>query len=111
VIILLFLSAIKFAETLAYEVIKRIGNSVAHILYDQTASKWLISILAITIREFLEKGYFDLGDEFCLIPTGWTLEEELKDSITLRFFATFVPFITLFVDSSNRQVVMLQLKG
>jgi hypothetical protein len=49
VIILFFLSAIKFAETLAYEVIQRIGNSVAHFLYDQTVSEWLISILANTL--------------------------------------------------------------
>lgn len=61
------------------------------------------------LKEFLKRGYFDLGEEFCLIPTGWTLEEELKESITLRFFATFTPRITLFVDSSNGQVVMLQL--
>jgi hypothetical protein len=63
------------------------------------------------IKEFLKKGYFDLGEEFSLIPTGWTIEEELKESITLRFFATFIPCITLVVDSTNRQVVLLQLSG
>jgi hypothetical protein len=63
------------------------------------------------IQDFFTKGYFDLGEEFGFIPTGWILEDELKESKTLRFFATFVPCITLVVDDSKKQVVMLQLSG
>lgn len=32
------------------------------------------------IKDFFIKGYFDLGEEFNFIPTGWTLEEKLKES-------------------------------
>ncbi|MDQ0887825.1 hypothetical protein QFZ81_002913 [Paenibacillus sp. V4I9] len=63
------------------------------------------------IQDFFTKGYFDLGEEFGFIPTGWILVDDLKESKTLRFFATFVPCITLVVDESNKQVVMLQLSG
>lgn len=63
------------------------------------------------IKDFFIKGYFDLGEEFNFIPTGWTLEEKLKESKALRFFATFIPCITLVVDASNEQVVMILLSG
>ncbi|MNI35783.1 hypothetical protein D3C73_898180 [compost metagenome] len=63
------------------------------------------------IQDFFTKGYFDLGKEFSFIPTGWTLVDELKESKALRFFATCIPCITLVVDLSNKQVVMIQLSG
>jgi hypothetical protein len=63
------------------------------------------------IQDFFTKGYFDLNEEFGFIPTGWTFVDELKESKALRFFATFIPTITLVVDLSDKQVVMIQLSG
>ncbi|WP_176444819.1 hypothetical protein [Paenibacillus herberti] len=63
------------------------------------------------IKEFIQRGYLDVDDELNFIPTGWTLEDELKNSLVLRFFSNFVPCITLAVDVSNNQVVMIQLSG
>ncbi|MED4956360.1 hypothetical protein ABEO75_11730 [Paenibacillus macerans] len=61
------------------------------------------------IKRFLQKAYFDRGESFVLQPLGWTFEEKLRESVALRFFAGFVPFITVAVDADTHQVLSLEL--
>jgi hypothetical protein len=44
-----------------------------------------------------------------MVPTGWKLDDHLKESISLRFFASFILKITLLVDDNNEQVVAIEL--
>ncbi|MCM3702092.1 hypothetical protein [Paenibacillus macerans] len=63
------------------------------------------------IKRFLQKAYFDRGESFVLQPLGWTFEEDLRESVALRFFAGFVPFLTLIVDGDTHEVLSLELSG
>lgn len=58
------------------------------------------------LKEFLLITFFDKRDppEYALMPLGWTLDDDLKHSLALRFFASFVPTLELYVDAQTRQV-------
>ncbi|MDO3408457.1 hypothetical protein QWJ34_01615 [Saccharibacillus sp. CPCC 101409] len=61
------------------------------------------------LREFLLRTHFNLETppEYGLFPLGWKLEDELKHSLILRFFAGFVPHLELYVDADTREVLLL----
>jgi hypothetical protein len=63
----------------------------------------------LSIQQFVESAYFTRGDFLPLSPTGWKLEDELRNSITLRTFCSFVPHIELVVDVDDLSVVGLEL--
>ncbi|GEM_PF-6301374 len=42
-----------------------------------------------------------------LSPLGWKLGDELKESLILRFFAGFVPYLTLYVDRRTQEVAWI----
>ncbi|AGE79018.1 hypothetical protein U0X57_28630 [Bacillus thuringiensis] len=46
-----------------------------------------------------------------LLPTGWFLEDSLKESIIIRSFCTFANKIVLVVDESNQEVIYLDIYG
>jgi hypothetical protein len=61
------------------------------------------------LKTVLRKAYLDQGKEFVLMPLGWLFDDSLRDSIALRFFAGFVPSLTLVIDSDSNQVITLQM--
>ncbi|HDR7717018.1 hypothetical protein VSY18_12625 [Bacillus albus] len=63
------------------------------------------------IAYFLKHSFFEKEDCISLVPTGWILEDSLKESITLRSFCTFANKIVLVVDESNQEVISLDIYG
>lgn len=61
------------------------------------------------LNHLLCKAYLNSGKEYNVTPRGWILNEDLCESIALRFFAGFSPSITLYVDEDTNEVVMLRL--
>ncbi|WP_037283807.1 hypothetical protein [Saccharibacillus sacchari] len=58
------------------------------------------------LKEFLRMTFFDKREppEYAVTPLGWTLDDDLKHSPALRFFASFVPTLELYVDAASNQV-------
>jgi len=58
------------------------------------------------LKEFLRMTFFDKREppEYVITPLGWTLDDDLKDSPALRFFASIVPTLELYVDEASNQV-------
>ncbi|MEK4229380.1 hypothetical protein [Solibacillus sp. FSL H8-0538] len=63
------------------------------------------------IRQFFESSFFADNGSILLQPTGWKLEDELQNSITIRTFITFAKQIILFVDDKDKNVVLLGIYG
>ncbi len=63
------------------------------------------------IGYFLKHSFFQKDGCISLMPTGWFLEDSLKESITIRSFCTFANNIVLVVDESNQQVICLDIYG
>ncbi|HGA0513077.1 TPA: hypothetical protein ACIQMB_004395 [Bacillus pacificus] len=63
------------------------------------------------IAYFLKHSFFEKEDCISLVPTGWFLEDSLKESITIRSFCTFANKIVLVVDESNQEVISLDIYG
>ncbi|BCG59159.1 hypothetical protein [Paenibacillus sp. URB8-2] len=61
------------------------------------------------LEKVLQKAYFDRNEDYRLLPLGWTFDDSLRESAALRFFAGFVPVLTLVVDSETNQVITLGL--
>ena len=61
------------------------------------------------VMEFLESSFLTSGGPFTLSPSGWTLEEELKNSIAIRAFSSFSKEIILVVDSADNTVVAVYI--
>ncbi|KXY31477.1 hypothetical protein [Bacillus sp. FSL K6-0067] len=55
--------------------------------------------------------FFQKNSYISLLPTGWILEDSLKESITIRSFCTFANKIVLVVDESNQEVISLDIYG
>ncbi len=63
------------------------------------------------IAYFLKHSFFEIEDCISLVPTGWLLEDSLKESILIRSFCTFANKIVLVVDESNQEVISLDIYG
>lgn len=65
------------------------------------------------LSHFLLTAYFDRGEapEYALLPLGWKMEDGLRNSLALRFFASFVPTLELHVDPDTNDVVMLLMSN
>lgn len=64
------------------------------------------------LQAVLRKLYFEPpGEGTAFTPLGWHFDDSLKHSIALRFFAGFVPHLTLGVDADSREVITLQLSN
>jgi hypothetical protein len=61
------------------------------------------------IVRYLTIEYLDQDEAFRFIPTGWEFEQSLKNSVALRFFSTFASIITLIVDKTMNQVIMVEI--
>ncbi|MFE4429961.1 hypothetical protein ACFRH9_23375 [Peribacillus butanolivorans] len=63
------------------------------------------------IREFFMSSFFTESGSIMLQPTGWKLDDNLKESVTIRAFSTFAKQIVLVVDDKNMSVVGLDIYG
>ncbi|SMQ80931.1 hypothetical protein SAMN05444673_4045 [Bacillus sp. OV166] len=63
------------------------------------------------IREFLMSSFFTDSGSILLQPTGWKLDDNLKESVTIRAFSTFAKQIILVVDDNDENVVGLDIYG
>ncbi|AIQ12805.1 hypothetical protein [Paenibacillus durus] len=61
------------------------------------------------LRTVLEKAFWGRDEPYVLLPTGWIFDDSLRDSAALRFFAGFVPCLTLVIDADSNEVITLQL--
>lgn len=63
------------------------------------------------IAYFLKHSFFEKEDCISLVPTGWFLEDSLKESIKIRSYCNFANKIVLVVDESNQEVFSLHIYG
>ncbi|MDB5052351.1 MAG: hypothetical protein JWM44_401 [Bacilli bacterium] len=63
------------------------------------------------IKNFFNNSFFAETGSVFITPTGWSLEENLKESITIRTFCTFANKIILVIDTKDRSVVGLDIHG
>lgn len=63
------------------------------------------------IREFLMSSFFTESGSIMVQPTGWKLEDNLQDSVTIRAFSTFAKQIVLVVNDKDMSVVGLDIYG
>lgn len=63
------------------------------------------------IREFFSNSFFTERGSIAVQPTGWTLEDHLQQSVTIRAFSTFAKHIVLVVDDKDMSVVLLEIGG
>ncbi|MFF5400342.1 hypothetical protein ACFY5J_23985 [Peribacillus butanolivorans] len=63
------------------------------------------------IREFFMSSFFTESGSIMLQPTGWKLDDNLKESVTIRAFSTFAKQIVLVVNDKNMSVVGLDIYG
>ncbi|WP_219837657.1 hypothetical protein [Paenibacillus sp. R14(2021)] len=61
------------------------------------------------LGDFFHNPFFaDTGSVF-LAPTGWVLEEKLRESVTIRTFIVFARLLILVVDSSDNRIVGIDI--
>jgi hypothetical protein len=63
------------------------------------------------VRDFICCSFFIQNGFISIQPTGWYLEDELKNSITLRTFTTFAKQMVLVVNSVDNSVIGLDIYG
>jgi len=86
------------------------GNQIHYqLLEDQLNFKVKATSDTKEILEFIEKTYLDREGKFTLRPSGWFLEEELKNSLSLSLFGQIVDTIYLTVNLTNNQVLYVDL--
>jgi hypothetical protein len=62
-----------------------------------------------SLRKWIQDGYIQRNESLSLLPTGWVLKDELKESVSLRFFASFCPRLLLVVDADDMRIVGLDI--
>lgn len=60
---------------------------------------------------FFRHTFFAETGSVFLSPTGWTLEDGLRESITIRTFYTFAQSLILVVDAQDNSVIGLDVYG
>lgn len=63
------------------------------------------------LRTLLSKAFIEPDKEFNIMPLGWSFDSSLRESIALRFYGSFVPSVTLYVDGDTQEVVLIRLAG
>ncbi|MCZ8535294.1 hypothetical protein [Psychrobacillus psychrodurans] len=63
------------------------------------------------IRGFFMCSFFIESGSILLQPTGWKLDDNLKESLTIRAFITFAKKIVLVVDNKDMSVIELHIYG
>jgi hypothetical protein len=63
------------------------------------------------VRGFLISSFFTARGLISLQPTGWKLDDNLKESVTIRAFSTFAKKIVLVVDDKDMSVVGIDICG
>ncbi|GEL77202.1 hypothetical protein [Tenuibacillus multivorans] len=63
------------------------------------------------IHNFFKSSFFTESGSIKLQPTGWKLNEHLKESVTIRAFSTFAKQIVLVVNEEDMRVVGLDIYG
>ncbi|WP_256942429.1 hypothetical protein [Bacillus sp. OV166] len=63
------------------------------------------------IQQFIQSAFFDQNEPFCRQPVGWKLEQNLKESITIRSFCTFAKEIVLLVNAVDDSVEAMYIFG
>ena len=61
--------------------------------------------------DFLNCSFFAENGSIMLQPTGWTLEDNLKESVTIRTFSSFAKQVVLVVNVSDKSVVGVDIYG
>lgn len=60
---------------------------------------------------FFNESFFAENGSIMLQPTGWILQEQLKESYTIRSFSTFAKQIVLVVNEPDNVVIGLDIYG
>ncbi|XEC96548.1 hypothetical protein AB6A23_08410 [Paenibacillus tarimensis] len=60
-------------------------------------------------RRFIIQTFFEPGEGLTLCPTGWEFDDDIRESITVGFFATFASSIRLMVDSSTHIIIAIDI--
>jgi hypothetical protein len=60
------------------------------------------------IREFFMSSFFTESGSIMLQPTGWKLDDNLKESVTIRAFSTFAKQI-VFLFSATKYILWLYI--
>lgn len=63
------------------------------------------------LQTFIGRALAAPGETMLLPVSGWVLCEDLKEAVALRFFAGFIPCLTLLVDSASNLVLGVELSG
>jgi hypothetical protein len=61
------------------------------------------------LNYFFQNTFFADSGSVLLAPTGWVLEDKLKDSLTLRTFTVFAHSLILVVDTKDNNVIGLDI--
>ncbi|TVX96289.1 hypothetical protein [Cohnella terricola] len=61
------------------------------------------------LQQYIYDEYFSFNETLCLLPNGWIFQENLKDSLCLRFFVSFIPTINLWIDNEKNEVALIEL--
>jgi hypothetical protein len=61
------------------------------------------------LKQYILREYIRTNESLCLIPSGWNFQDNLKNSLILRFLSSFVPVINIGVDNGKNDVVFIEL--
>lgn len=63
------------------------------------------------ISEFLRSSFFESNGSLFLMPSGWFLEDSLRESVTLQSLSTFAKQIILMVNENDNRVIAIDVYG
>jgi hypothetical protein len=63
------------------------------------------------LKEFLRCSFFAKNGLLSLIPSGWFLDDTLKESVTLQSISTFAKQIILVVNENDNRVIAIDIYG
>ncbi|NHM33826.1 hypothetical protein [Neobacillus terrae] len=63
------------------------------------------------VFDFLNCSFLVGNGSIMLQPTGWVLEDHLKESVAIRSFSPFAKQMVLVVDGTDKSVVGLDIYG
>ncbi|UOQ91471.1 hypothetical protein MUO14_12835 [Halobacillus shinanisalinarum] len=61
------------------------------------------------VMDFIDSSFLSSGESFSLRPSGWVLEDGLRNSIAIRTFSSFSKEIILVVDSIDNTVIAMDI--
>jgi hypothetical protein len=63
------------------------------------------------ISEFLTSSFFESNGSLSLMPSGWFLDDSLRESVTLQSLSTFAKQIILMVNENDNRVIAIEVYG